>query len=161
NLPYDTFVRWQLAGDELAPGNPQALVATGLNRLWPDEFNAANLEQRRQEILDDTTDTAGLVFLGLTVGCARCHGHKFDPLTQRDYYRLQAFFAAMQPRALPWPDEAGLRLYRQKRAAWESATREVRTEIDRLLTAKRRQLHASTLERFRAEIQEAVRTPPA
>ncbi len=161
NLPYDTFVRWQLAGDELAPGNPRALVATGFNRLWPDEYNAANLEQRRQEILDDTTDTAGLVFLGLTVGCARCHDHKYDPLTQRDYFRLQSFFAAMQPRDLPWPDEAGLRLYRQKRAAWESATRDVREQIDRLLAAKRRQLHAGALEKFRGEIQIAVNTPAA
>jgi hypothetical protein len=158
NLPYDTFVQWQLAGDELAPGNAQALIATGFNRLWPDEYNAANLEQRRQEILDDTIDTTGLVFLGLTVGCARCHDHKYDPLSQRDYFRLQSFFAAMQPRELPLPGEA-FETYRRQRAAWESATRHVRDEIDQLLQAKRRQLHASALEKFRAEIQEAVRTP--
>ena len=73
-----------------------ALIATGFNRLWPDEYNAANLEQRRQEILDDMTDTTGLAFLGLTFGCARCHDHKFDPIPQTDYYRLQAFFAPMR-----------------------------------------------------------------
>jgi len=95
NLPYDRFIRQQLAGDELEPGNPEALIATGLNRLWPDEWNAANLEQRRQEILDDTTDTAGLVFMGLTVGCARCHDHKYDPISQKDYFRLQSFFVAI------------------------------------------------------------------
>jgi hypothetical protein len=159
NLPYDTFVQWQLAGDELAPGNAQALIATGFNRLWPDEYNAANLEQRRQEILDDTIDTTGLVFLGLTVGCARCHDHKYDPLSQRDYFRLQSFFAALQPRELPLPGPA-LEAYRQQRATWESATRHVRDEIDRLLAPKRRRLHASALEKFRAEIQEAVRTAP-
>jgi hypothetical protein len=98
DLPYDRFVRQQLAGDELEPTNPDALVATGLNRLWPDEYNAANLEQRRQEILDDVTEVTSLVFLGLTLGCARCHDHKFDPLLQTDYYRLQAFFAGLQPR---------------------------------------------------------------
>src|SRR5262249_50320353 len=63
DLPYDRFVRQQLAGDELEPGNPDALMATGFIRLYPDEYNAANLEQRRQEILDDVTDTTGLVFL--------------------------------------------------------------------------------------------------
>ena len=159
NLPYDRFVRWQLAGDELEPDNPRALIATGFNRLWPDEYNAANLEQRRQEILDDSTDTAGLVFLGLTAGCARCHDHKYDPLTQKDYFRLQSFFAALQPRELPMPGEA-LRVYRRKRAEWEAATHHVRDEIDRLLLPKRRQLRASALEKFRAEIQEAVRTTP-
>src|SRR5262249_27157653 len=91
NLPYDRFIRQQLAGDELEPDNPEALIATGFNRLWPDEYNAANLEQRRQEILDDVTETTGLVFLGLTLGCARCHDHKYDPLSQKDYFRLQAF----------------------------------------------------------------------
>src|SRR5262245_12594073 len=98
DLPYDRFVRQQLAGDELEPDNPDALVATGFLRLWPDEFNAANLEQRRQEILDDVTDVTGQVFLGLTFGCARCHDHKYDPILQTDYFRLQAFFAPMQPR---------------------------------------------------------------
>ncbi|HMC87902.1 MAG TPA: DUF1549 domain-containing protein, partial [Gemmataceae bacterium] len=73
DLPFDRFIRQQLAGDELEPGNARALIATGFNRLYPDEYNAANLEQRRQEILDDVTDVTGSVFLGLTIGCARCH----------------------------------------------------------------------------------------
>src|SRR5262245_42022179 len=98
DLPYDRFIRQQLAGDELEPSNPQALIATGFNRLWPDEYNAANLEQRRQEILDDVTEVTSLVYLGLTLGCARCHDHKFDPLLQTDFFRLQAFFAGLQPR---------------------------------------------------------------
>ena len=91
--PYDRFVQEQIAGDELWPDDPQARVATGFNRHYPDESNARNLLQRRQEILDDITDTTGAVFMGLTYGCARCHNHKFDPILQADYYRLQAFFA--------------------------------------------------------------------
>ena len=70
DLPYDRFIRQQLAGDELEPDNPQALIATGLNRLYPDELNASNLRQRRQELLNDVTDITGAAFLGLTVGCA-------------------------------------------------------------------------------------------
>jgi hypothetical protein len=96
--PYDEFVSQQLAGDELDPQNPEALVATGLNRLYPDEDNAANLFQRRQEILDDLTETTGLTFLGLTMGCAQCHDHKFDDILQEDYFRLQAFFAPLVER---------------------------------------------------------------
>src|SRR4051812_12478929 len=98
DLPYDRFVKQQLAGDELEPNNLEAIIATGFNRLWPDEYNAANLEQRRQEILDDMTDTTGFVFLGLTIGCARCHDHKYDPTLQKDYFRLQAFFTGFRPR---------------------------------------------------------------
>ena len=91
--PYDRFVREQIAGDELYPGDAEALVATGFNRHYPDESNARNLMQRRQELLNDITDVVGSTFLGLTVGCAKCHDHKFDPILQKDYYRLQAFFA--------------------------------------------------------------------
>ena len=91
--PYDRFVREQIAGDELWPNDPRRAVATGFNRHYPDESNARNLMQRRQEILNDITDTVGSHFHGLTFGCARCHDHKFDPILQTDYYRLQAFFA--------------------------------------------------------------------
>src|SRR4029077_19693896 len=123
DLPYDRFVRQQLAGDELEPDNPDALLATGFNRLWPDEYNAANLEQRRQEILDDVTEVTGLVYLGLTIGCARCHDHKYDPLLQTDYFRLQAFFAPLLPRDdLPAGDVGAKQRERAQRAAWESAT---------------------------------------
>jgi hypothetical protein len=162
DLPYDRFVRQQLAGDELEPGNPDALMATGFIRLYPDEYNAANLEQRRQEILDDVTDTTGLVFLGLTVGCARCHDHKFDPTTQKDYFRLQSFFAAMQPRDdLPAADAATQAAYRSKFAAWEAATRDVRDEMDKLLAEKRAELRKHALSKFRTEIQQCVLTPEA
>src|SRR5215475_5986437 len=91
--PYDRFVQEQIAGDELWPNDPAARVATSFNRHYPDESNARVLQQRRQEILDDITDATASVFIGLTYGCARCHNHKFDPILQADYYRLQAFFA--------------------------------------------------------------------
>jgi hypothetical protein len=162
DLPYDRFVRQQLAGDELEPDNPQALIATGLNRLWPDEYNAANLEQRWQEILDDVTDTTGAVFLGLTVGCARCHDHKFDPTSQTDYFALQAFFAPMKPRddlfaVVP----AERSKYLRELAAWQRATQDIRAEMESLLAGKKAQLRKYALEKFRTEIQQAVRTPSA
>ncbi len=162
DLPYDRFVRQQLAGDELEPDNPDALIATGFNRLWPDEYNAANLEQRRQEILDDMTDVTGLVFLGLTVGCARCHDHKFDPIPQADYFRLQAFFASFQPRDdLMAADPAEQRAYKERLAAWEEATRALRAEMDALTARKREDLRKYALTKFRPEIQQAYLTPEA
>jgi hypothetical protein len=160
DLPYDRFIQQQLAGDELEPDDPDALIATGFLRLWPDEYNAANLEQRRQEILDDVTDVTAQVFLGLTFGCARCHDHKYDPILQTDYFRLQAFFAPMQPRDdLTAAARAARREYERRLAAWEEATRDLRAEIDRLLADKRKQQRQFALTKFRTEIQEAVRTP--
>lgn len=76
NTPFDRFVKEQIAGDELWPASPAARVATAFNRHYPDESNARNLMQRRQEILDDITDVTSSAFLGLTAGCARCHDHK-------------------------------------------------------------------------------------
>ncbi len=160
DLPYDRFVRQQLAGDELEPDNPQALIATGFLRLWPDEYNAANLEQRRQEILDDVTDVTGQVFLGMTFGCARCHDHKYDPILQTDYFRLQAFFAPMRPRDdLPAATPAERRAYQQRLDAWQTASRDLRAEMDKLAADKRREQRKSALGKFRTEIQQAVLTP--
>ena len=161
DLPYDRFIRQQLAGDELEPDNPDARVATGLNRLWPDEYNAANLEQRRQEILDDLTDTTGQVFLGLTFGCARCHDHKFDPIAQVDYYALQAFFAPTKTRDDPVASPTQRQRYRRAQAAWELATKEIRAEMETLVADKRAQQRRYALGKFRAEIQQAVLAPAA
>ncbi len=160
DLPYDRFVRQQLAGDELEPDNADAILATGFLRLWPDEYNAANLEQRRQEILNDMTDTAGLAFLGMTFGCARCHDHKFDPIPQKDYYRLQAFFAPMRPRDdEPALDGAARKEYQARLAAWEAATKDIRKEMDALVAPKREEERRYALTKFRDEIQRAERTP--
>ena len=95
--PYDRFVREQLAGDEFPEPNDEAIIATGFYRLgiWDDE--PADKELARYDELDDLVTTTGQVFLGLTVDCARCHDHKIDPIPQRDYYRLLAFFQNVSP----------------------------------------------------------------
>jgi hypothetical protein len=92
DLPYDRFVALQLAGDEVAPGDQEAFVATGFNRNYQFEYKLMITDLNRQLMLDDMTAS---VFLGLTVACARCHDHKYDPISQRDYYRLQAHFGAI------------------------------------------------------------------
>ena len=159
--PYDEFVRQQLAGDELEPDNPQALVATGLNRLYPDEDNAANLFQRRQEILDDITETTGLAFLGLTMGCAQCHDHKFDKILQADYFRLQAFFAPLVERDdLPLASVEERKRYESQMEGWEQATAEIRAKMEALLAEKRSESEAYSLSKFEPDIQQCVLTPP-
>src|SRR5262249_22067033 len=101
-------------------------------------------------------------FLGLTIGCARCHDHKFDPLLQTDYFRLQAYFAAMNAgNDAPAATAAERELYRKQLAAWEAATKDIRDETDRLTEAKRASFRTHALEKFRPEIQEAVLTAPA
>jgi hypothetical protein len=92
DLPYDEFVRLQIAGDLLSPGDTQAAVATGFALCGPDMTDINLLEERRHMVLNDITATVGSVFLGLQIGCAECHDHKYDPLSQADFYRLRAFF---------------------------------------------------------------------
>jgi hypothetical protein len=138
DLSYDRFVRQQLAGDELEPGNPQALIATGFLRLYPQEGVAADFVKQRQEVLDDVTEVTGLTFLGLTLGCAKCHDHKFDPIEQTDFFRLQACFSAILPRddlAPVTPDV--LAKYNQQLREWEEKTADVRRQIDEITTPVR------------------------
>jgi len=98
--PFDQFVQEQLAGDEIDPSSAESLIATGYYRLgiWDDE--PADRELARFDGLDGVITTTGQVILGMTINCARCHDHKVDPIPQRDYYRLLAFFGQVgEPRA--------------------------------------------------------------
>ncbi len=126
--PYDRFVKEQIAGDELFPGDPDALVATGFLRHYPDEYNAVNCEQRRQEILNDITDTVGAAFLGVTLGCCRCHDHKTDPIPTEDYYRLQAAFVGFKPVDAPL-DAKAFAEYQRRLTAWEAKTADLRAKM--------------------------------
>ena len=96
--PYDRFVKEQIAGDELWPGNQEALIATGFHRMGPIHIVGGNQDEEanRQEVLVEMAGAIGSTFMGLTVGCARCHNHKFDPILQSDYYGLQAIFASTE-----------------------------------------------------------------
>jgi cytochrome c553 len=94
DLPYDTFVKWQLAGDEYEPDNPLALLATGFLAagVHSTQITIREVEKHRYDEIDDMAATIGTSMLGLTIGCCRCHDHKFDPLPQADYYRLVSTF---------------------------------------------------------------------
>lgn len=94
DMPFDRFVRLQIAGDEFEPDNPLALTATGFlgAGTHATQITANQVEKERYDELDDMTATVGTAMLGLTIGCARCHDHKFDPIPQEDYYRLLSTF---------------------------------------------------------------------
>ena len=100
NLPFDRFATWQLAGDLLPQPTKEQRLATAFNRLHnQNEEGGVVEEEYRVAYVADRVATFGTAFLGLTLECARCHDHKFDPITQRDYYSLFAFFQNL--------DEAG------------------------------------------------------
>jgi len=158
--PYDRFVREQLAGDELAPEDPNALIATSFFRQSVYEYNQRDVEGQRTGILNDMTDVTGEVFMGLSFGCARCHDHKFDPILQKDYYRLQAFLAP-----IVWRDDLKLaepevkREYDEKMAAWNAATASIRTRMEAALAPKIASAKRKQEEKFPEEVQEMYYKP--
>ncbi len=117
DMPYDRFVTLQIAGDEAEPGN-SSLIASGFGRCGPREVVSGNIdpEVRRQSELTEITSTVGSVFLGLTMGCARCHDHKFDPVPTTDFYRLQSFFADAKMVDKPIASEAEIKAYAEAEA---------------------------------------------
>lgn len=131
--PYNEFVKEQLAGDEMEPASPQQLVASGFNRLGPLRKNIGNQEvaSSRTEVLTEMSNIVGAAFLGVTVGCARCHDHKFDPFRQSDYYRLQGYFAQTHSRdvMVATPEE---------QAAYKATMEPMEAEIRKLRSAMRK-----------------------
>jgi len=94
DMAFDQFARWQLAGDEFAPGDALAITATGFlgAGVFPTQITANEVERTRYDAMDDMLSTTGSAFLGLSIGCARCHDHKSDPIPEKDYYRLLSTF---------------------------------------------------------------------
>lgn len=125
--PYDRFLTEQLAGDEISPGDDELLVAAGFNRLGPLRKNAGNQEvaSSRNEVLTEMTNAVGSAMLGVTLGCARCHNHKFDPVRQSDYYRLQAFFAAAY-------DKDIIKATPEQQTAWKAKAAPIEQEMKKI-----------------------------
>ncbi len=140
--PYDLFIKEQIAGDEMtdkrsAPeDHSERLVAMGFLRMGTWEADANFKTQLRQDVLNDITGTTAQVFLGLTVGCARCHNHKYDPIPQRDFYRMQAFFGAtrMEDRPAPFLESEHPKLMKQLARRYEDEAEAASDELKKLET---------------------------
>jgi len=126
--PFDVFIKEQLAGDELAENllsdeliKSERLVALGFLRMGPFEADANSKRKLRQDFLNEITKTTSSVFLGVTVGCAQCHDHKYDPVSQKDFYRMQAFFAATRrdERRAPFVEAESPRKMRERYRFYE------------------------------------------
>jgi hypothetical protein len=160
--PYDRFVQEQIAGDELFPGNPEALVATGYLRHWIYEYNQRDVRTQWNLILDDVTDTTADVFMGLGLQCARCHDHKFDPILQKDYFRLRAFFSGILPREdmVAATDEQKA-AHARKMTEWETKTAKIRAEIDAIEAPHKRTAAEKAITIFPPDIEAMIRKPVA
>ena len=160
--PYDRFILEQLAGDEVAPGDFEALTATGFLRHWIYENNQREIREVREIILTDVTDVTADVFLGLGFGCARCHDHKFDPILQEDYYRLQAFFAPMLPRDdIITTSAAEQEQFAGRLQRWQEATAELRQEIETLEKPVRQFLQDREIRLLPQDLKAVYRKPVA
>lgn len=143
DLAFDTFVRWQLAGDELEPDNSQALAATGfivagIHTVLGDNLMEEERIRERYNELDDMIATTGSAMLALTLGCARCHDHKYDPVPRRDYYRmLCAFNGGDRTEILLARLDDAMR-YREAEAKWKKEFDADKKRLDVLLDQARK-----------------------
>jgi hypothetical protein len=157
DLPYDKFISWQIAGDEIAPDNKDARIATGFLRLAPEESNGADYTQIRQDILNDVTDVTSQAFLGLTMGCARCHNHKFDPIRQEEYFQFQAFFSGIiYPDAIPL---GSISLTPSQKSIEEKAV-SMRKDLALMMRDHEKDLFEEIVVALDPQTQIALKTPP-
>ncbi|MEM0968654.1 MAG: DUF1553 domain-containing protein [Verrucomicrobiota bacterium] len=158
--PFDQLIREQLAADEFARDDPNTLIATAFLRLGIYEWNQRNARMQWDLILTEMTNATAEAFLGIGIGCAQCHDHKFDPILQKDFYALQSFLNTVW-----WPEDHDLvtkeerKRHGQRAAEWEVATREVR---DKILALQQRTLMAKkayTVGQFPDDIQTIYEKP--
>lgn len=128
---YPEFVKEQLAGDEMNPKNEQLRIASGFQRLGAIRRNAGNQEvaSSRNEVLTEMTNIVGSAFLGMTLGCARCHDHKFDAIKQSDYYRVQGYFASTVDSDVPLTSSADQAEWKKKFDEGEASLKSLQSKM--------------------------------
>jgi len=160
--PYDRFILEQIAGDELAPQDLETLAATSYLRHGIYEYNQRDARTQWDNILVDITNVTGEVFLGLGMGCARCHDHKFDPILKEDYFRLKAFFTPLLPRDdLPFATGDQWRQYQAQLAAWREKTAAVRARIDELERPLVEAARKRAADKFPADVRDMLLKEPS
>jgi hypothetical protein len=163
--PFSRFIQEQVAGDELWPDSQEAKIATGFLANYPDNRNSRDLVQRKYQIETDMTDLVGETFLAATVGCARCHNHKSDKVSQKEYFQLQAFLAntafnEQTPLAKGTETEWD-KTYEKEQAAWQEATKDIRAKQKAILDTVREAARKYYNERYLTDSREAIFKPEA
>jgi hypothetical protein len=166
--PYDRFLTEQLAGDELAAGkDPRTVadlwIATGLHRCGPVHMiGAANLDPEvlRQEVLTEYVQGVGSAILGLTVNCARCHDHKFDAISQGDYYRLEAFFAAAKFKEIDFATSDEKKMNAAQVSALNEKLKPLRAQVEAIDAPHRKRLNAAKREKLEPHYKEVLAIEP-
>lgn len=160
--PYDQFIREQLAADEFAPGEPDKMIATAFLRLGVYEYNQRNAEMQWDLILTEMTNVTAEAFLGLSMGCAQCHDHKFDPILQKDYFALQAFLnSTWWPEHRPLVSPKQQAAYDQGMAKWEAATKAIREPLDAMTESYLVDRRVAAVVRFSEGVQAMYNKPEA
>ena len=158
--PYDLFLKEQFAGDEIENRTEETLIATGFLRAGPRvAFREKDNPERRYEYLDDLIATTGRGVLGLTVHCARCHNHKFDPIPQRDYYSLVTTFYGYVETTHPLVPKAEADAFEQKTKDVDARQAAVKSEIKRIEAPYERQLRQQAYTKFPEATQRAIAKP--
>jgi len=161
--PFDQFIKEQIAGDELWPDSLEAKIATGYLAGYPDNYNSRDLVQRKYQIETDMTDLVGESLLGSTIGCARCHNHKIDKVSQKEYFQLQAYFANVivnEKASLPKGAELPVDVeYNKQQAAYQAATKEIRAKQKAILDQVREKGRKYHNERYLTDSREAIFKP--
>lgn len=158
--PYDQLVREHLAGDELDPDNPDVVIGTAYLRHGVYEWNQRNARMHWDLIINEMTRVTGEAFLGIGIGCAQCHDHKFDPILQKDYFALQAFLSSVS-----WPMDAELATpeeiatHRRKQKVWKEKTKEVRAKLRSMDQKAFESSQKNIVIQFPEDVQEVYRKP--
>jgi hypothetical protein len=161
--PYNRFIQEQVAGDELYPDSQEAKIATGFLAGYPDNFNSRDLLQRKYQIETDMTDLVGETFLAATIGCARCHNHKMDKVSQKEYFQLQAFFAntaVNEKTPLVKGTETDFdKEFTKQQAVYNDATKDVRAKMKAILDTVRKEGREYYNERYLSDSRDAIVKP--
>ncbi len=162
--PYDRFIKEQIAGDEYAATDTpeeiarESMIATGFLRLGPSGGGGG--ERGKQDSLDDVITTTSMTFLGMTVGCARCHNHKFDPIPQKDYYRIQAVFYSVRPNTYPLVPQSEVAKYKAELNRITELEKPFRKAKADLEAPYQKRLVEEAISKLPEYLQVAWRTPP-
>ena len=158
--PYNIFIKEQIAGDEIEDGNIDTRIATGFLRAGPRvHFREKDTPERRFDYLDDILATIGRGVLGLTIQCARCHNHKFDPIPQKDYYAMQAAIFGYVETTYPLVAKDEAEAYAKRVVEIHAQIKPLREQVSKIEAPYREKLKAEALNRFPENVQRAVLKP--